>query len=588
MTWSAWRRRQWLVDFDRRVERSLREGWLLLPLTTLLVAVFFLSVVYLIYFGGEQPYRLTEFLLPFSPALGRAVDALRMLWLRLQPPLLWSAAVSGQTLLMLGLNYRRAYQRAWYKGCFQRALTVLAMIAFAGFHWSVLFFRLKTFLVVPGWKWYFYEKDISQSNGSLIFGVLLAVALALCAWVLLRPVATRRNLLLLVALGAGNQIGFGFIEGGGFESLRIKYADGVFSGYAQEAARQPDFWQSLTRYEEKYGDDWYLGTKPPGLLATYLLVGRLVDLAAPADTVEGRFLRLTNFLAYTSPVFACLVLIGLHALTRRLRQQPAAAFIPLIYYIVLPSVVLIPLFLDQTLYPLLAVMVLLLTLQLLRQPSVWLAVVCGALLFLCLFVSFSLIPLAALAGLWIALDFLAHPQRGSLRRTAITFLGMLAGFLAMLLLFRLILNYDILLRYQTAMANHRRAKDFVLGGEQLLQAIYLNNTEMLTWSGFSISLLFLLGSARSALNWVRRCPGRFDALTGAFWITYLGMNLLGQTSGEVQRLWLFLLPAAVLFAGIETETLFSGKRAQLAAVLLVVLLQMITVFLTFRYQDFYG
>jgi uncharacterized membrane protein YoaK (UPF0700 family) len=68
-------------------------------------------------------------------------------------------------------------------------------------------------------------------------------------------------------------------------------------------------------------------------------------------------------------------------------------------------------------------------------------------------------------------------------------------------------------------------------------------------------------------------------------VTYLAVGLLGQTNGEVQRLWLFMVPLVCLFVAEETQTLFKRRES---GIVLVVILQLVTLFLTVKFQDFYG
>ncbi len=104
--------------------------------------------------------------------------------------------------------------------------------------------------------------------------------------------------------------------------------------------------------------------------------------------------------------------------------------------------------------------------------------------------------------------------------------------------------------------------------------------EFVTWSGPALILLFL-----SALPVYLRRPTRAGGLLLAFLLTYLALNLLGQTHGEVQRLWIFLLPPVCLYAAPQTRKLF--PRA-FPGVALALTLQLLTALLTYAFQDFYG
>ncbi len=124
----------------------------------------------------------------------------------------------------------------------QQACSLLTGAAL--FHWTVLILRLKIFLVIRGWKWYFWQKEVPQPVW--LFPLMLIAALAVVWFVFRNPKHIQRKLIALMLLGAALQIGFGFLAGGGFESLRLKYADSVFNNYAEAAAEDPGLWHALT------------------------------------------------------------------------------------------------------------------------------------------------------------------------------------------------------------------------------------------------------------------------------------------------------------------------------------------------------
>lgn len=502
---------------------------------------------------------------------------------RFLPLWVWGLAVMVQTLLFLGLRFPAQITAQARAGGLLRGLLAAALLGSVGFHWIVLVFRLETFLRVPGWKWYFYEKPL-DSRAWIIFGVLLLGSFALALWAGSRPRLGWAGLLLLAGWAAAAQISFGFIEGGGFESLRVKYADGVFSRYAQAAAAQPSLPQALREYEARYGDDWYLGTKPPGVLLTYIGLERLANAGQPQADRETRFLRLTRLKAYAFPFLAGLSLVLLTLLARRLEALRGEALAALLLFSC-PSFLLIPTFLDNALYPLLFLGGLLLAWWGMRRASVEIMFLLGAYIYVCLYLSFSLLPLAALAGGWVALDGWLNRRTRPLTVTLRMLLWLGAGMLVADMAFRWLLDYDIWQRYQTAMLNHRRAKDYVPGLEQTLRSLRLNNTEMLTWSGYPLVILFLANTARTVWTFVRRRAGAADSLLAAAWVTYAALNVGGQTDGEVQRLWLFLVPLVCLYAAREICALC--KHPSRAAAWLVGV-QLLTALWIFHWQDFYG
>jgi hypothetical protein len=164
-------------------------------------------------------------------------------------------------------------------------------------------------------------------------------------------------------------------------------------------------------------------------------------------------------------------------------------------------------------------------------------------------------------------------------------LGVAVGVLAMLLLFRLALNYDIFIRYVSAFSNHLTTWKFNSWQERMLHGIVLDDAEFVTWIGFPIILLLLVRLGRGVVAFARRRASRLDALAITFLAAYVLLVVFGQTNGEVQRLYLFLVPVVALLSADELGTLFKEKKA---GFLFLAVLQLVTIVLLFHFQDFYG
>lgn len=583
--WAAWQtltHRPTLSRWQTRTEAWLIEKNFLLPLTVFLASGVLLSLAYHLFFAAPLSLPAEIFLRQRPQALALVLK-LYAVYPRLLPLTLWLTVLVCQTLLLWLVLYAPTFRTLRQQGALARAALFLLLTSAALFHWVVLLLRLKTFLVIRGWKWYFWQKEVPQPVW--LFPAMLLVGLAVVWWVLRDSGRANRKLLLLFLLGAALQISFGFLAGDGFESLRLKYADSVFNNYAAAAAEAPGLWPALTRYEAQYGSDWYLGTKPPGVLGVYILTQKAANLFLPAADSAGRFLSLTTFSAYVFPFLAFLVLLPLFRLGRALGESRQVSLLAAALYTAVPSVLLIPLFLDQVLYPLLFTVVLWLAWRTRQQSSWQLALGTGVAAYTALYFGFSLLPVVALIPLWFGLHALFHRQPGQLQLTLKLILAFTAGLLVMFLLFKGLLNYDLLLRYTNAMAQHRRAKEFTPGLEQTLHALLLNNAEMLTWSGFPFILLAAVQMVRSLGACLRCRPQPLDELAAAFFLTYGALNLLGQTNGEVQRLWLFLIPVLALLAAKEAIRLSRSHPGVLAWLFF---LQWGTAWLLFTFQDFYG
>ena len=117
-------------------------------------------------------------------------------------------------------------------------------------------------------------------------------------------------------------------------------------------------------------------------------------------------------------------------------------------------------------------------------------------------------------------------------------------------------------------------------------AALLNNAEFITWTGIPLVLLFLANAWRSLKGFLHHKLTQVDSLLAAFIITYAGLNIFGQTNGEVQRLWIFMVPLFALFSSEELRQRFG--RYKNFMLLLAVVLQLVTTLLLFVFQDYYA
>ncbi|NPV77339.1 MAG: hypothetical protein HPY59_13330 [Anaerolineae bacterium] len=579
----AWKDPAWLRAFCLRLDALMKAQGGLVPATFASGLLFLFLAVFTLVFSSRLSYRLQDWLFTYPAWTLHATDLMRAAFQRAGAVIVWAAALSLQTLLLILWNYTEEFKEKWRDGSIFKMLLILLMAGLSLFHWAVLIFQRKTFMLIPGWKWYITPKDL-QPNQYGIFVALFFLALILIHFILSRP-TSQRSMLILIALGYGLQVGFGFIAGGGFESIRLKYADSVFNGYAWAAAEQPPLYDALTHYESRYGTDRYLGTKPPGILLPYVATEKVASLLSPSASVEERFYKLTKLAAYVYPLMAFLLLPVLARFSRRLTGKPEDATLPAVLYILFPNVILIPMFLDQALYPLLFLLVLAGSSRALERPVFWGGFLAGAAGYIILYFSFSLLALLPFVIVWAGLEWLRERPQRSLRQTALFILGVLAGAVALLVVFRLFLNYDIAARYASAFANHRTTWQFATWQERVKHGFVLNNAEFATWSGFPIILLLLIRFTKAVSAFIRRQAGRLDSLSLTFLVIFVLLVAFGQTNGEVQRLYLFLTPLAALFSAEELKLLFKDRRN---GFLFAAVLQLITTALIFHFQDFYG
>ena len=583
----AWRDEDWMSTLLARLETGLGRPEVLLPLVV--------WSVFLLLAGGLLLYLPVS---PLAPWLGMLLVVVGHSY----GVIVWAMLLAAALLVIVLVYYVPRYRRVGGsllavtpEGTgpllFNAVLLPLVLIG-AAFHWSVYFFRLEAFTRIKGWFWIPQRKPFG-ANDLLFFALLVAAGLVVW-WLVSHPEARWLSMLALVGLGYVLQVGFGFIDGGGFEALRQKYIHSDHRQYARMAAEDPILVQAVVEYEIHYGEDYYMGTKPPGVLVFYILADKAANMVQPEVSPEDRYERSTRFGAYAFPLVA--------ALTGAVLFWLAGAFLPLadrslpgVLYVLCANFILFPLYLDQALYPLLAASIFLLVVWAAREVNMWLSLVAGALLYLALFTTFSLLPLAPLALLWIAVEAAYRSGDLPLRQRTIDGLKVLAGFVVgvmlMWALFWWGLDYDPLARYSHAMAQHRAIKQFEPGWAQIWQAAVLNNVEFAVWVGFPVILLAVVRVLKATAAFIRMLPARLDWLTLAFGGMYAALNLVGSTKGEVGRLWIFLLPLAALLAGAEVRSLILQGRLRrriLSGMLLLISLQLISTYVLFKFQDLNG
>jgi hypothetical protein len=588
LAWKTWRRPAWLEEGLSRLEGRLAgKGWFT-PILFALGLVSLGTAAILILFRSGQAEGLLQFITHAYPGTGPAgLMLLQGGYDRLEPLLAWLLLLCVQGLVVMAAGYTEVLHEKWKSGATGKAFFITLILAAAAAHWIILSFQLDVFFRIPGWKWYFY-KEVFRPSHLLFIPILLAVIAGV--WYVLRARKTShvwRNLALLIVLGYVLQVGMGFMEGQGYESIRQKYADSVFNGYAKVAAAEPGVVDTLIHYESLYQNDHYLGTKPPGTLLPYFVTEKVAQVILPEPTADGRFKSLTLLGAYVFPAIAMLVLPVLYLFSKRLLGSGDNALLPAVLYITCANVVLIPTYMDQVLYPLVSMLILLLLYFAIQRQSFFLALLVGAACNLAIYLTFSLTPLIPLASLWVGIDFLIHRHERKLLKTIGLALGMGAGWITIYLILWVGLNYNIFLRFQNAIVNHRTTMD-VVGMPSLQQMFgesFLNSVEFSVWTGIPLAIIFISVLVKSVIAFIQKKATPLHALMAAFMITFLAVGLLGQTRGEVMRLWMFFVPLVCLFISQDVAGLFKRREW---GFLFLTLLQLVTLFLTFKFQDFYG
>ena len=450
---------------------------------------------------------------------------------------------------------------------------------------GILALRLPVFTSMRGWFWPLHTKPLPLL---WLCAPLVGLGVAV-VWLATNPRAKLALLLpVLVVLAYVQQLGFGYMEGRGLDGLRDRIVNAGHAGFAVTAAGQPSLVRVAAHYESMVASGelrfYPNSTKPPGQLLFYMLTERL---SRPfAGLLPPRFSpldRLRYFASFFFPLVAALALLPLAWLARML-VPPESANRALVLLPFVPSFSLITLHLDQCLYPLITLTSIGLFLYGMQRRRTWALVLSGAVFYLALYVSFSL---AAVAPLLALVAFLL-PEPGQPRPfwRRLAYFGLfVAGFILLLVGFALAFHYDPLVRYRNAMLLHSEWKQVSWSASEVVRFGLLDVVEFLFWTGMPLTVLFLLDQARSAVAVARGRPRPIDALAVALGVTLLLLAFAGRTVAETARLWLFLVPLVVLFAGhaLSQSRLLRTRAGMLA----VVFLQFLTIIAIKRFQDFW-
>ena len=268
---------------------------------------------------------LVMMLLLISP-LAIHLNDLRSYLLRSLPLLLWGFAIFAQASILLWDQYARQMQ-VRIRDIF-RASLLPSLLFFGISHWLILAFRIQLFTIIDGWYWRF---RIRETPNLWIFLPIFLLSLSVVFIVIKSSEHTKRNILMLMVSGYFLQLSFGFIEASGLEAVQRKYTGSGHNSYALYAADRPPLDYIFDRYEEVYGVDQFIGTKPPGLMLFYVFTQRASALFFPQDNYALRFNGLINFATYLYPFLAVLAVPALYRFSRLFLNTKQAILPPLLY-----------------------------------------------------------------------------------------------------------------------------------------------------------------------------------------------------------------------------------------------------------------
>ena len=380
--------------------------------------------------------------------------------------------------------------------------------------------------------------------------------------------------------GYGFQIMFGFVAGEGFESIRLSYADRPISHTVYYGCSDMSILQSIKYYEGHYANSYRVQTKPPGYLVGHKIFGKLILLLTDSDTIEECFYNYTLIGSYLFPLLATLVIIPITYLAKILFKMKYP-LLPGMIYILTPSFMIWVMVVDQVAFPFIFISVLIAMYLSIKHNSILIAAGAGVLAYLAIFISFAMLPTLGLYFLWLAAVFFTRNNNMNFYSVVKLFSGFIVGFALMYILFYYSLNYDAYHRYQLAANHHRLIKDYTVSLRTIRNAFVNNSVELFTWIGIPIFFLvasFCVKSATKVFNKTSELQDLFSISCAGM---YIALNVLSNTHGEVQRMWLFLSPPMVIIAAAELVNRIKDNKK--LAVLLLLIIQFCTAVLHYQF-----
>ncbi|MBM3145254.1 MAG: hypothetical protein FJ010_09845 [Chloroflexi bacterium] len=448
--------------------------------------------------------------------------------------------------------------------------------------WIIFFFQIPLFQNLSYWFW-----PLTKLESPQIWWILpiLFLDFSVLALVGKFPDKVFRNLVLLILVGYITQQMFAFVEGRGLDGVRDRVVNTGHADFAYDAANPPSISRVIRDYrsmiEKGELHRYPHSTKPPGHFLVYILASRLAELL-PWSTPDP-FERLATFAALLFPLLTYLPLIPLYLLAR-LYLSRQHAYLAAFLFMSAPNLNLMTLHLDQCLYPFLFILPITLFLYGKSHSQTLLFVFSGISIAGALFVSFSLVPIAAVIGLLALLSFWTNgqPFHQKAWREIINLILAGAGFLVVELILYGFFRYNLIEDYLYVMSRHQAWKVGAWTPRLSLSIGALDILEYAVWMGIPLFLFAVSWMFKAARGW--RGDGE-HLLAFSILISFLVMAFLGRTVAETGRLWIFLLPCFALFAAFDLRKRYPLANGRIFPMIFG--LQLISTFIIKLYQDFY-
>lgn len=439
-----------------------------------------------------------------------------------------------------------------------RGVLVTAFIQFTLCQWAILILNIPVFTVIKDWYWHFYKRDLANI---WLFPLLLIVALVVIHLALKSQTRVLIGLVMMMALGYLLQIGFGFVEGGGYQAIKERYMRGGRPAYAEVVSDSDFEFRDIFLLEYEGRGDYFIRTKPPGYLLLYASTQEIFNPGHTGSKYSDNLNHLVDRMSIIFPFISMLVVPVIALLAKTIGMDPEDRVLSTIVYISLPSVLLFTLQLDQVILPLLFSIGLLLGILTLRSGNIVYALITGAFLFMATLISYSLIALLPMLLIYFSLNLLPWVKVSiTFRKYAKIFLALMVGFLLFYGIFAFLFDFELSSNFLESISFHELSKGSTESPRDFFGSIILNISELVNWLSLPLLILFALQLHESFSQISARRLDQQGVLFIASQLVLLGLLVMGSSQGEVARLWMFLFPLFSIFIASQLRALFQQRR----------------------------
>jgi hypothetical protein len=427
-----------------------------------------------------------------------------------------------------------------------------------GVHRPILILNIPLFTTIKDWYWHFYKRDLANI---WLFTLILIVALVVIRLALQSQTKELIGLVMVMALGYLLQIGFGFIEGGGYEAIKNRYMNGGRPAYAEVVSDSDFVFQDIFLLEYEGKSDYFIQTKPPGYLLLYASTQEIFNPGHTGSKYSDNLNLLVNRMSIIFPFLSMLVVPVIAMIAKTIGLDTKDRILSASVYITLPSVLLFTLQQDQVILPLLYSIGLLLGILTLRSGNVALALITGAYLFIAILISYSLIALLPMILIYFSFNLFPWVKASiTFRHFAKIIFSLIVGFLLFYSISAFLFNFDLSSNFLASLSFHELSKGSVESPKDFFSSIQLNISELANWLSLPLLILFAMQLHQSVSQISTRRLDQQGALFISSQLVLLGLLVMGSTQGEVARLWMFIFPLFSIFIASQLRDLFQQRH----------------------------